>query len=158
MPLLATGDSQGDLACLLSQAISPYQTCKLLVTTVSSACNHTICFAVQVESDLLHSTGSIACNRHNAWSQDGMQCIPLHQGCCQPGRCPADGLTGLWGLTVKAQCLSACLPPRHPISLWLSYQPRVVGIGFSQTRRVVLYKLGSKPVQAVCKGESGALN
>ena len=25
-----------------------------------------------------------------------------------------DRLTGLWGLTVKAQCLSACLPPRHP--------------------------------------------
>ena len=69
------------------------------------------------------------------WSQDGEQCIPLHQGCCQPGRCPADGLSGLWGLTVKAQCLSACLPPRHPNSLWLSYRPRVVGIGFSQTKR-----------------------
>jgi len=37
-------------------------------------------------------------------------------------------LTGLWGLTVMAQCLSACLPPRHPNSLWLSYRPRVVGI------------------------------
>jgi len=38
-------------------------------------------------------------------------------------------------LTVKAQCLSACLPPscRHPKSLWLSYQPRVVGIDLSQT-------------------------
>ena len=59
-----------------------------------------------------------------------------HQGCCQPGRCPADGLAGLWGLTVKAQCLSACLPPscRHPKSLWLSYQPRVVGIDFSQIK------------------------
>jgi len=21
-----------------------------------------------------------------SWSQDGEQCIPLHQGCCQPGR------------------------------------------------------------------------
>jgi len=48
------------------------------------------------------------------WSQDGEQCIPLHQGCCQPGRCPADRLAGLWGLTVKAQCLSACLVPRQP--------------------------------------------
>jgi len=34
-----------------------------------------------------------------------------------------------------AQCLSACLPPRHPNSLWLSYRPRVIGIGFSQTKR-----------------------
>ena len=48
---------------------------------------------------------------------------------------PADGLAGLWGLTVKAQCLSACLPPKHPNSLWLSYRPRVVGIGFSQTQQ-----------------------
>ena len=60
---------------------------------------------------------------HAPWSQDGVQCIPLHQGFCQPGQCPADGLAGLWGLTVKAQCLSACLPPRHPNSLWLSYRP-----------------------------------
>jgi len=35
-----------------------------------------------------------------------VQCIPLHQ----PGRCPADGLTGLWGLTIKAKRLSAYLP------------------------------------------------
>ena len=35
---------------------------------------------------------------------DHRQCIPLHQGCCQPGQHPADGLTGLWGFTVKAQC------------------------------------------------------
>ena len=67
------------------------------------------------------------------WSQDGVQCIPLHQGCCQPGRYPANRLADLWGLTVKAQCLSACMPPRHPNSLWLSYQPRVVGLNFSQT-------------------------
>jgi len=61
------------------------------------------------------------------WSQDGEQCIPLHRGCCQPGRCPADGQ---WNalLTILAEDD----PP--------------------------LYKLGSKPVQAVCKGESGALN
>jgi len=70
-----------------------------------------------------------------------MQCIPLHQGCCQPGRCPADGLAGLWGLTVKAQCLSACLPSRHPDSLCLSYQPRVVGIDFAKPLRVVPKRL-----------------
>jgi len=29
------------------------------------------------------------------WSQDGVQCIPLHQGCCQPGRCPANRLADL---------------------------------------------------------------
>jgi len=29
------------------------------------------------------------------WSQDGVQCIQLHQSCCQPGRCPADGLAGV---------------------------------------------------------------
>ena len=40
-------------------------------------------------------------------------------------------------ITTQAQCLSACRPPRHPNSLWLSYWPRVVGIGFSQTKRVV---------------------
>ena len=34
---------------------------------------------------------------------------------CNPGQCPVDGLTGPWGLTVKAQCLSSCPPPRHPI-------------------------------------------
>jgi len=42
-------------------------------------------------------------------------------------------LAGLWGLTVKAQCLSTCLPPRHPNTLWLSYRPRLVGTNFSQT-------------------------
>ena len=42
------------------------------------------------------------------WSQDGVQCIPLYQSCCQPGQCPADGLTGLWGLTV------ALVPVCHP--------------------------------------------
>jgi len=51
--------------------------------------------------------------------------IPLHRGCCQPGRCPADRLTGLWELTVKAQCLSACLPEvrerKHLASLWWQY-------------------------------------
>ena len=61
-----------------------------------------------------------------------MECIPLHQGCCQPGRCRADGLAVLWGLTVKAQCLSTFMPPRHP---WLSYRPRVVGIDFSQANK-----------------------
>jgi len=25
-----------------------------------------------------------------------MQCIPLHQGGCQPGHCPKDRLTDLW--------------------------------------------------------------
>ena len=40
-------------------------------------------------------------------SLDVVQCIPLHQGYCQPGRCPADRLTALQGLTVKAQYLSA---------------------------------------------------
>ena len=72
--------------------------------------------------------------------QDGVQCIPLYQSCRQPGRCPADGLTDLWGWTVKAQCLSACLPPRHPNSLWRSYRPRVVCLYTSRTRptRVVL--------------------
>ena len=32
---------------------------------------------------------------------------------------PADGLTGLWGLTVKAHCLSTCLPPTHQQALAL---------------------------------------
>ena len=53
------------------------------------------------------------CDCHNVqprpWSQDGVQCNPHNQGCCQPGRCPVDGLAGLWGLTVKAQCLGACM-------------------------------------------------
>jgi len=46
--------------------------------------------------------------------EPGECAVPLHQGCCQPGWCPVDGLAGLWRLNVKAQCLSACLPPRHP--------------------------------------------
>ena len=74
-----------------------------------------------------------------------MQCIPLHQGCCQTGRCPADGLAGLWGLTVKAQCLS---------DLAVAISTRAGPTEDDPS----LYKLGSKPVQAVCKGESGALN
>ena len=37
-------------------------------------------------------------------------------------------------ITTQAQCLSACLPPRHPNSLWHIYRPRVVSIGFSQTK------------------------
>ena len=48
------------------------------------------------------------------WSQDGLQCIPLHQGCCHPGWCPANRLAGLWGLTVKAQCLSAYRATQAP--------------------------------------------
>ena len=44
------------------------------------------------------------CHSSRAWM---VQCIPLHQGYCQPGRCPADRLTALQGLTVKAQYLSA---------------------------------------------------
>jgi len=76
-------------------------------------------------STLVHSNYKVFntqqghCDRHNAWHSararmvcSAFQC-PLHQGCCQPGRCPADRLTGLWGLTVKAQCPSACLSSRH---------------------------------------------
>ena len=62
-----------------------------------------------------------------------VQCIPLHQGCCQPGRYSADRLIGLWGLTVREQFLTTSLPSRHPNSLWLSYRPRVVGIDVAST-------------------------
>jgi len=64
------------------------------------------------------------CDDHNACHTPGarMVCSALHsiKAVCQPGWCPVDGLTGLWELTVKAQCLSACLPPRYT---WPSYQP-----------------------------------
>ena len=70
------------------------------------------------------STQCLPCPR----SQDVVQCISLHQGCRQPAWCPADKLTALWGLTVKAQCLSACLPPGTPTASgsvadqgWLAY-------------------------------------
>jgi len=37
------------------------------------------------------------------------------------------------GLTVKAQCLSNCLPPRYPNSLWFCYRLRMVGIHLLDT-------------------------
>jgi len=45
----------------------------------------------------------------------------------------ADGLTGLWGLTVREQFLTTSLPSRHQNSLWLSYRPRMVGIDVAST-------------------------
>jgi len=58
-----------------------------------------------------------------------LQCIPLHQGCCQPGRCPVDGLVGLWGLTgwhtgakalyLYSQSPQACKPIRRAPT-WLT--------------------------------------
>ena len=81
-----------------------------------------------------------------------VQCISLHQYCCQPGWCPEDGLTELCGLTVKVQCLSTCLPPRQPNSLWLSYRPRVVGIdALVQPKQLYLYSQSAQACKPICR-------
>ena len=50
------------------------------------------------------------CDGHNILphpgSRDGVQYIPLHQGRFQPDQSPADGHTGLWGMTVKHTALA----------------------------------------------------
>ena len=64
-----------------------------------------------------------------------MSAIPPEPGWCAVHSTPPRLLSARlvpcgWAYrpTVKVQCLSTCLPPKHPNSLWLSYRPRVVGI------------------------------
>jgi len=68
-------------------------------------------------------------------SKDGTQCIPLHQGYCQPGQCPVDGLISLWGLTLKALAPvyyqgTPSVYANHP---WSVPEPEAAGVPRWQT-------------------------